>query len=181
MRETFVCPAAYAGTLLFGRSFLHKPGKILSGLIKKGNKVADIGCGPGFFLPEMSLRAGSKGKVFGVDIQEKMLAKAKKRIVKRKNSANIVFHKADTGKLRIPEKLDFALAFWMVHEVPDRIVFFAELYKTIKRGGKLLVVEPLVHVSRRNFGESLEAAREAGFKEVARPKIAVSRAILLSR
>jgi hypothetical protein len=45
----------------------------------------------------------------------------------------------------------------------------------------LLVSEPKLHVSRRAFEASVQAARRAGFNERDRPKIALSRSVVLAR
>jgi len=45
----------------------------------------------------------------------------------------------------------------------------------------MLVVEPKMHVNRRRFQEELEAARDAGLRELDTPLVRLSRAVLLGR
>src|SRR6185436_5942716 len=45
--------------------------------------------------------------------------------------------------------LDFVLAFWMVHEVANAVALFAEMHEALNANGKLLLVEPKLHVARR--------------------------------
>ena len=52
-------------------------------IIKKGNRVLDLGCAPGSWLLYVSQKVGNKGKVIGVDIEE----------IKIPKKANIVFIK----------------------------------------------------------------------------------------
>ena len=61
-------------------------------------------------------------------------------------------------------KADFALAFWMAHEVDDLDRLFAEILAALKPGGLLLLVEPLAHVPQRRFEEIVAAAVSAGFE-----------------
>jgi hypothetical protein len=50
----------------------------------------------------------------------------------------------------------------MVHETPDPATLFLELQRLLKHRGRLLVVEPKVHVSRAAFAAMQEAAEAAG-------------------
>jgi predicted methyltransferase len=59
--------------------------------------------------------------------------------------------------------LDFALAFWVVHEIPDQTGFFRQIHSALKPGGVLLIAEPKLHVSASNFKKELLAAADTGF------------------
>ncbi|MCG6537639.1 MAG: SAM-dependent methyltransferase, partial [Syntrophales bacterium LBB04] len=71
----------------------------------------------------------------------------------------------------IKEKVNFILAFWMVHEVPDKKQFLNELFSILKDNGTFLLVEPIVHVVQTNFQETVQLAIQAGFNLRDRPKI----------
>ena len=58
--------------------------------------------------------------------------------------------------------MGFVLAFWMAHEVPNTVAFFAEPHEALNPNGKLLLVEPKVHVGRRDFEKELAAADQDG-------------------
>jgi 2-polyprenyl-3-methyl-5-hydroxy-6-metoxy-1,4-benzoquinol methylase len=77
--------------------------------------------------------------------------------------------------------VDFVLAFYMVHEVPDQGAFFREIHGLLKPGGHVLVVEPPFHVSKSAFEKTVEKARTAGLVPVLRPGILFSKAVLLQR
>jgi len=76
-------------------------------------------------------------------------------------------------------RVDFVLAFAVVHELPDIHRFFREASIAQKPGGKLLFSEPAGHVGEDDFAKSLLAAAEAGLRPVAAPAIASSRSALL--
>jgi hypothetical protein len=76
---------------------------------------------------------------------------------------------------------DFALAFWMVHEVPDQRRFFREAAQVLRGGARLLLVEPKGHVTKAAYSHTLEAAEAAGFLLVDRPRITLSFSSLLER
>ena len=82
--------------------------------------------------------------------------------------------------MAIREPIDFALAFWMVHEVPNQIKFFHEMRFLLKPEARLLIAEPTIHVTRAMFEETLKRAGEAGFTVTENPKIFMSRTAVLS-
>lgn len=81
--------------------------------------MVDIGCGMGFFSIGMAKMVGETGKVISVDLQAEMLAVVHQRAGKNGLAERIQFHRARKDSIGISGPVDFALAFWMVHEVPD--------------------------------------------------------------
>lgn len=79
------------------------------------------------------------------------------------------------------EPTDLALAFYMVHEVPDPDRFLREVYDALKPGGRLLVVEPKGHVSASDFAATTALASKAGLHVVSRPRVLFGRAALFAR
>ena len=78
-------------------------------------------------------------------------------------------------------KVDFTLAFAMVHELPDAGRFFAEVGEASKLGAHLLLVEPKMHVNAERFEAELQAAARAGLALVDRPSVPRSLAALLEK
>ena len=78
-------------------------------------------------------------------------------------------------------KIDFALIFWVLHEVPDSARLIREVYAALSNHGKLLFVEPKGHVSERHFDKSLDMMFSAGFKKTGSLKVGLSRAALLEK
>jgi len=75
----------------YGKSELRKVVKNLH--LKKGQKVLDFGCGTGLTTLEIAKRIGENGTVVAVDLSEKQLEKASKRIAKAMELSNVVFIK----------------------------------------------------------------------------------------
>ena len=149
--------------------------------VKKGFTVIDIGPGMGYFTIPLLKLVGKDGAVIALDIQEKMLALLKRRAVKAGVAERLVTHLAEPDAFGLEEKADFILVFWMLHEVPDQLDFFNRLKKIMKNNARVLVVEPKIHVSRAMFVRTMQAAKQSGFLLQDYPRIALSRAILLSR
>jgi predicted methyltransferase len=76
---------------------------------------------------------------------------------------------------------DFALTFAMVHEVADQRRLFGEIHACLKPGGKLLLAEPPLHVSRKTFADEVASAEAVGFRVAARPLVRWSQAVLLEK
>jgi len=162
------------------RRIFQNPKNIVGPYVKEGMTVIDIGCGPGMFMRAIAEMAGDTGCVIAVDIQQEMLDLARLKSERRNLSSRIRFHKSEPDRIGITENADFILSFYMVHEVPDRDAFLKEVHGLLKPGGKYLVVEPTSHVSRDAFEDTVKYARDAGFRVVSFPKIALSRAALFT-
>ena len=158
----------------------HDPEKILAPHVRKGNTVLDVGPGMGYFSIPLARMVGERGKVIVADVQAPMLATLRKRAKKQGLEGRIVSHLCTLDSIGVHEPVDFALAFWMVHEVPDQTKFFLEMKTLLKPGSKLLVAEPKVHVTRRKFEETLKKAEEGGLTVAEVPKVALSHTALLS-
>lgn len=167
MGKEHICPVWVGYTFLLPvRKLQHNPQKILAPYVKEGMTVMDYGCAMGYFSIPLAKMTGSKGIVYCVDIQEKMLANLYKRALK--HNVSDVIKLLEVGNSFHPdeliEKLDFVLLFFVVHEVPDKKQLFSDLYKMLKPGGKILFAEPKGHVKPEGFEKSLQLAKEAGLK-----------------
>jgi ubiquinone/menaquinone biosynthesis C-methylase UbiE len=126
--------------------------------------AVDIGCGIGYFSKGMAKIVGDAGKVISVDVQEEMLDITRKRAEKDGVAQRIRLIRVEQGDIGVTDQVDFALAFWMVHEVVDTLALFRQVFLILKQTGTFLIAEPKMHVTRSRFDEILSLAEEAGFK-----------------
>ncbi len=147
---------------------------MLGPYIEKGMKVMDVGCGMGFFSIGMAKMVGDEGKVFSIDLQQKMLEVTQKRALRAGISERIFPHRCHQDKLGLKEKVDFILTFWMVHEVNNKKSFFSELHSNLSPGGKILTAEPKMHVSPEAFQKTLEIAQSSALRLCGQPAIRFS-------
>ncbi len=177
-----VCPVEQAGSLDNRlRWWLQRPDRLLAPLLKEGMSCIDLGCGPGFFTIEMARLVGDTGQVHAVDLQEGMLQKVKQKLRGGALGARVTTHKCEANRIGLELKADFALAFFMVHEVPDQTAFFTEVAGMLKPGGRLLVVEPPFHVSRKEFFAMAGLANALGYSILDSPRISFCKSLLLQR
>ena len=162
------------------RKLFQNPKQILRPYVAEGITVLDIGPGMGYFSIPLARMVGPGGRVIAVDIQPKMLGALQKRARRAAVDQRIAIHLCKPDSLGLDVKADFALAFWMIHEVPNPFSFFKEMKSVLKASGKLLVSEPTIHVTAKMFAESIEIAISNGFKVIAEPKIFLSRSALLA-
>lgn len=176
-----MCPVELAGSLdnRF-RAFFQNPRRILLPYFREGMSVLDAGCGPGFFSVEMARLVGSYGRVYACDLQEGMLSRVRDKVEGTALASRIVLHKCSSVSIGLTERVDFALAFYMLHELPDQRAFFLEVLSLLRPGGRLLVVEPPFHVSKASFSASIGLALDAGFSSLECPGVAFSRTALFS-
>jgi ubiquinone/menaquinone biosynthesis C-methylase UbiE len=167
------------------RRLVHNPGQIVGPYVLEGMTVLEPGPGMGFFTLEMARRVGPHGRVIAIDVQPKMLEVLVRRARRAGLSERIETHQPVGERLRVEDKqdtVDFALAFAMVHEVPQPKLLLGDLYSALRAGGKLLIAEPVGHVTAEEFELTLAMAKDAGFSLESRPVIRRSQAAaLLSR
>jgi ubiquinone/menaquinone biosynthesis C-methylase UbiE len=171
-----VCPVELASSLDSKiRRWLQNPHDILAPFVKAGMKVLDVGCGPGFFSIEMAKMVGASGQVISADLQQGMLQELALKVKGTALESRIKPVHCDKGNINVSDQVDFILAFYMVHEVPDKITLFKQLRALLKKEGQFLLVEPkLFHVSKEDFESTLKQAESAGFKVAEGPKLLLS-------
>jgi ubiquinone/menaquinone biosynthesis C-methylase UbiE len=101
----------------------------------QGNEtVLDIGCGNGGYLATLA-RRGHGGVVIGADMSIGMLEAAQVRA----GAAHLMV--ADAQRIPFPnDTFDLTLAMHMLYHVPDRALGIAELRRTTRPDGVVLVV-----------------------------------------
>ena len=107
-----------------------------------------------------------------------MLEKVRGKITGTELEHRIEIHQCEDTKIGISESVDFILAFYMIHEVLDQNMLFEELKSILKPGGKIFIIEPKFHVSKKEFEVMMNKIRNIGFKIIDRPKVIFSRAVV---
>jgi ubiquinone/menaquinone biosynthesis C-methylase UbiE len=170
MAEHRVCPW-WIGYLLASpiRRLWQDPGELLRPHVREGMTVLEPGPGMGFFTLELARLVGGSGRVVAVDIQSRMLEGIRRRAARAGVLDRVEARLATPDSMGVSDlagKVDFTLAFAMVHELPDAAAFFREVAQASKPGARLLFVEPKGHVTPSAFQGELDLALAAGFAPV---------------
>ena len=105
--------------------------------VAPGERILDVGCGPGFYVAELLERVGSDGSVVGIDSSQPMLAVAAHR---SEGHDNVSFHEADATSLPVEDaSFDAALSVQVLEYVADVPAALAEMYRALRAGGRLVV------------------------------------------
>jgi ubiquinone/menaquinone biosynthesis C-methylase UbiE len=123
---------------------------------------------------------GPAGRVIAVDLQTKMLRHVERKAIRHGVADRVVCHPCSADGIGLTCQADFILAFYMVHETPDARRLFEEILSLLAPGGKLLVVEPKMHVKQAVFQSMVTTAVEAGMQVVEFPSGKGGRAVLLA-
>jgi tRNA A58 N-methylase Trm61 len=178
-----VCPW-WLGYFLLGplRRWFQDPGQILREHVRPGMTVLEPGPGMGFFTLELARIVGPHGRVVAVDVQERMLAVLRRRAERAGVGSRIETRLVTGDGLGVGDlagKVDFVLAFALVHEVPDPVSFFGQVTQALKPSGKVLLAEPRGHVSEAKFEKTLNEAAATGLRVAHLQAIFRSRAAVL--
>ena len=182
-KDNRVCPIERAGGLDNKiRRLFQNPKRILKKYVRRGMTVLDLGCGPGFFSAAMAEIVDENGEVIAADLQKGMLAKLKDKIKGTEIEKRIRLHKTRENEIGISKKVDLILAFYTLHEIPNQENTLKEIKSILKPNGIFYLVEPkYFHVSKEEFEESVNNAIKLGFRIVERPRIFLSRAVVLKK
>ena len=175
-----VCPWWQAYTFdNFLRGWLYPPARTFGPYVEPGMTALDVGCGMGFNAIGLAGIVGDEGRVIAVDVQPQMLKVLEKRARRAGVDHRIQTRLCEPDAVGVEETVDFAVAFWVVHEVPDVRRFLSQVRSCLGPRARFLVAEPRFHVSEQAFQEMLAAGRDVGLTISDEPRIRWSRAVVL--
>jgi SAM-dependent methyltransferase len=137
--------------------------------IGPGDRVLDVGCGTGVLAREAATRVGPAGRVTGLDLNDGMLA------VARRLRPEIDWRQGDALDLPFADgAFDVVVSQFALMFLPDRAAALREMWRVLARGGRLAVAvcAPLqetagylafVEILRREIGEDAAAMVEGYF------------------
>ena len=118
-----------------------RPGEVMDALgAKAGHRVADIGCGYGYFTFRLAARVGAEGKVYAVDIDEEAINKVRQRKESEKlNQVEPVL--GESADPRLPNDLDSVLIVDTYHEFREYDRMMQAVFRALKPGGRLVIID----------------------------------------
>jgi arsenite methyltransferase len=102
-----------------------------------GERILDVGCGPGFYCLELAEEVGEQGSIVGIDSSEPMLSLAERRC---EELTQVGFKEGDALSLPVEdESFDAGFSVQVLEFVPDATAALREIFRTIKPGGRTLI------------------------------------------
>src|SRR5918999_135935 len=102
-----------------------------------GERLLDMGCGPGFYVSELLDQVGPKGSVVGLDASPQMLAVAAHRSEGR---PNVEFHQADATSLPVEDaSFHRAVCVQVLEYVSDVETGLREILRALRPGGRAVI------------------------------------------
>jgi SAM-dependent methyltransferase len=103
--------------------------------VRPGERIVDIGCGPGTTTMELARRVAPDGVVVGVDISDRMIAAARRRS-DAAGIGNVTFEVADAGVEPLGEGVDAVFSRFGVMFFPAPADAFANIATALRPGGR---------------------------------------------
>jgi ubiquinone/menaquinone biosynthesis C-methylase UbiE len=106
---------------------------------RPGERILDVGCGPGFYCAELADEVGATGQVVGLDPSAPMLALAERRCAER---GNVELREADATALPVEDaSFDGAISVQVQEYVQDLAGALGELHRALRPGGRAVVFD----------------------------------------
>jgi len=104
-----------------------------------GEVCVDLGSGRGTDVLRMAESVGETGFVYGIDISDGMLEKARQNAAKFKVN-NVRFIKSELEKLELPDKVaDLVISNCTLNHADDKQTVWKEIYRILKNGGRFVI------------------------------------------
>lgn len=149
--------------------------------LQPGERVLDVGCGPGSLTVPAATKVGKEGRAAGIDASPEMIEVATGKA--RKQGLEIDFRVAPIEALPFEDgEFDVVLSSLMLHHLPDDVKAqgLSEIVRVLKPGGRLVAIDltgghsPVGHILNlfghrmpRDYVERLQGMmRTAGFESV---------------
>jgi len=132
--------------------------------IRPGERVLELGPGPGAFTVGAAQCAGAGGRLIAVDIQPEMIAQVERR-VREAGLTNVETHVASAHALPLDDgSVDRAFLITVLPEIPDPSRALAEVHRVLRPDGVLSVTEEFSDPDYLFLLETIRLVEAAGFR-----------------
>jgi len=166
-RWTLPCPTLLSGAVDGGRLVDAIAGtQITLDLmgIRPGMTVVEIGPGPGRLLLPAARRVLPGGKAIGVELQQGMLDKIRRKLAQADPGNIELIHADATQPVLARESADLVFLCTVLGEIPDRTAALRNCFDALKPGGRLSITEIIFDPHFQSRKKLAELTQGVGFE-----------------
>ena len=131
--------------------------------IQPGERVLELGPGPGAFTVAAARQVGPDGHLIAIDIQPKMIEQVQQR-VQDSGLTNIETHVAGAYDIPCPDgSIDRAFLISVLPEIPDQSRALAELHRVLRPNGVLSITAEFTDPDYLFTKETVRLLEKNGF------------------
>ena len=136
-----------------------RPSDVLAALnLREGSTVADVGSGAGYFALKLSMLVGEQGKVQAIDLRRLSLSFLWIRsLLRGAHNIGVVVGEPDDPHLAA-ESMDAVLIANTYHEFTNGGVMLDHVFRSLRAGGRLVIVDRGPHMKGDGHGLTAEVA-----------------------
>ncbi len=140
------------------RRLIQPPRRFLSRHLGPGDRVADLGCGPGHFTLPMTRIVGGEGRVFAVDFDPRAIDRLRLKVARRGTEHVVEAHVASAAEIDFIESgsLDFVLAEGLLCCMQDHAGAVDQIQRILSPTGKAWL--SVMKLDRANDPRGVSAA-----------------------
>jgi ubiquinone/menaquinone biosynthesis C-methylase UbiE len=140
-------------------------GRLTQAGLRGGQRVIEVGCGPGYFTIPAAKIVGEAGYVYALDINPAAVEHVRQKIM-RAGLPNVEVKLADARATGLPEEsVDLAFLFSVIHSFKNLNELLTEMHRVLKTHGILSIQSRLPEAKMR---EAIAANRLFNFREEAK-------------
>ncbi|MEM7584240.1 MAG: methyltransferase domain-containing protein [Acidobacteriota bacterium] len=129
-------------TRIHNRAGWQLPDRVIAALdIEPGDVVADLGAGKGYFTFRLAKAVGRSGRVYAVDVEDRIVGDLEVR-VELENAVNVGVIHGEYADPRLPDGgMDLIFLCNTYHHLESRSEYFKRLRRDLEPGGRVAVID----------------------------------------
>jgi SAM-dependent methyltransferase len=126
------------------RPFAGVGNPFIAGPVRSDEIILDIGCGAGFDILFAWLSGSRENTIYGLDITEAMVQKARKNTISM-GADNIRILKGSAESIPLPDaSVDVVISNGVINLCPDKIRVYSEIFRIVKPGGRFQIADVIL-------------------------------------
>lgn len=122
------------------REFAYRKAAIRELDPKPGDTILEIGCGTGLNFGLLQQQIGPQGRIIGVDLTDRMLAKARRR-ARRCHWSNVTLEQRDAATFAFPSNLNGIISTFALTLVPEYDAVIKKAAQALNPGGRMVLLD----------------------------------------